>query len=57
MYAISIGVRSDEPQLLQQLNGVLRAEHASINELLREYHVPGVASGATSEGRDRLSAR
>ena len=56
-YAISIGVRADEPQLLQQLNGVLRAERASINALLREYHVPTVAPGETSGSGDRLSAR
>ncbi len=55
-YAISIGVRPDEPQLLQQLNGVLRAEHASIAALLRAYHVPAVAS-ADNVPAERISAR
>ena len=55
-YAISIGVRPDEPELLQQLNGVLRAEHASIAALLRAYHVPAVAS-ADNVPAERISAR
>lgn len=56
MYEISIGVRRDEPDLLERLNGVLRAEHSTINALLRQYHVPAVDARPDS-GNARVSAR
>ena len=39
-YAISVGVRRDEPQLLERINASLAVERAAIKQLLRQYRVP-----------------
>jgi mxaJ protein len=39
-YQVSVGVRRDEPELLQQINVVLRVERPAIEQLLRAYAVP-----------------
>ena len=39
-FAISVGVRRDEPQLLEQINRALRATQPAIRRLLKSYGVP-----------------
>ncbi len=50
-YDIALGVRADEDGLRQRLDGVLAAEQASIDALLREYHVPRVSAVDESAAR------
>lgn len=42
-YEVSVGIRRDEPDLLQQVNAVLRVERLAIAQLLQEYGVPVAA--------------
>lgn len=39
-FAIAVGVRRDEPQLLVRINGALRAQAPAIRQLLQSYGVP-----------------
>ena len=39
-YAVSVGVRRDEPELLERINASLAIERAAIKQLLRQYRVP-----------------
>ncbi len=39
-YAISVGVRRDEPQLRDQLDVLISANRSTIDRILRHYHVP-----------------
>jgi mxaJ protein len=39
-YDISMGIRSDDPHLQQEINALLVKEQPAINAILREYHVP-----------------
>ena len=41
-FDISVGVRRNEPELLQQIDAALAAEQPAIRELLREFSVPQV---------------
>jgi mxaJ protein len=45
-FAISVGVRRDEPQLLEQINSALRAAQPQIQRLLQAYGVPLIANSA-----------
>ena len=56
VYAISLGVRKDEPQLRERLNGVLRAERGTIAALLQHYRVPGSAPASLAQAGGAHSA-
>jgi len=49
-YAIAMGVRSDEPQLLAQLNRLLERQQPTIDALLDAYRVPRSAPLSASSG-------
>jgi mxaJ protein len=46
-FAISVGVRRDEPQLLAQINNALQRDRAQIDHLLKEYGVPQAADASS----------
>jgi mxaJ protein len=54
-FAISVGVRRNEPELLEQINRALRVEAPAIRRLLESYGVPVTAPNAPS-GRSSASA-
>ena len=39
-YDVSVGIRRDEPELLEEINAVLGVERRAISQLLRRYGVP-----------------
>jgi mxaJ protein len=43
-FDVSVGMRKDNPRLLNQIDGVLHARSAEIARLLATYHVPTVAA-------------
>jgi mxaJ protein len=49
-YDIAIGVRQDEGKLRERLDGALVRKKASIDALLREYHIPRVHAVAQGSG-------
>jgi mxaJ protein len=56
-FAISVGVRKDEPALLDAINAVLVGEAPQIRALLRTYAVPEVGPPTASRDGDRGGAR
>lgn len=48
-FAISVGVRKDEPALLAAINAVLSEQAPQIQALLRTYQVPQIAEGAGAQ--------
>ncbi|HEY6454551.1 MAG TPA: quinoprotein dehydrogenase-associated putative ABC transporter substrate-binding protein [Steroidobacteraceae bacterium] len=46
-FAISVGVRRNEPQLLARINAALRRDRAQIEQLLKKYGVPQLVNDST----------
>lgn len=46
-FDISMGVRGDEPELQERINGLLESEKPAIDAILREFHVPLIPATVT----------
>jgi mxaJ protein len=47
-FAISMGVRRDEPELQGRINGLLQSEKPAIDAILRQFHVPLIPATAVA---------
>jgi hypothetical protein len=50
-FPIAVGIRRNEPELLESINRALRDDAPAINRLLQTYGVPTLATKALNQSR------